>query len=363
MRCAFATVLALVIAGAIGAVLLAWSGLYNVSASSGHWPITTWFLHFTLRNSIKTHAIGIEQPPLGHPALVHKGLAHYQGGCAPCHGQPGEAQGKIARHLLPQPPFLPETVREWTPEQLFWIVKHGLKYTGMPAWPAPARDDEAWAVVAALRRLPDMTPEDYGRISRGEAVFADSAQAIEAAGQIGESLVACGRCHGIRGGGGGAGAFPRLAGQGEAYLYEALKAYAIGSRPSGIMQPVAAELDDADMRRLAVYYAGAGAEAFPPEPAASQAALERGRAIAERGMPERRVAACDQCHGGDRHPLYPTLDGQFAYYLAEQLRLWARGHRGTSRQGQVMEAATHTLDEADIQAVALHYASLRPEVP
>ncbi len=361
MKCAIATALTLAIAGAIGAVLFAWSGLYNVSASSGHWPITTWFLHFTMRNSIETHAIGIEPPPLDHPALVYKGLGHYQGGCAPCHGQPGEAQGKIARHLLPRPPFLPKAVREWTPEQLFWIVRNGLKYTGMPAWPAPSRDDEAWAVVAALLRLPDMTAEEYRRITRGEAVFADTARFIEAAGLIGENLVACGRCHGIRGGGGGEGAFPRLAGQGETYLYEALRAYAIGSRPSGIMQPVAAELEDEDMRKLAAYYAAAGDEPFPPVPSVPEAVRERGRAIAEQGMPERRVAPCSQCHGSERHPLYPALDGQFAFYLAEQLRLWARGHRGTSPQAQVMDAALHALEEPAIRAVALYYASRRPE--
>ena len=63
--------------------------------------------------------------------------------------------------MLPEPPYLGGVVESWKPEQLFWIVKHGLKYTGMPSWPALSRDDEVWSVVAFLQRLPGMKPETY----------------------------------------------------------------------------------------------------------------------------------------------------------------------------------------------------------
>lgn len=367
-RVALTALVVAALAGA-GGLLFAWSGLYNVGASAGHWPITTWFLKFALRNSVETHAIGIEVPPLDDPALVFKGMGHYGGGCAPCHGEPGEARGAIARHLLPEPPFLPERVRDWTPAQLFWIVKNGLKYTGMPSWPAPERDDEVWAVVAALLRLPELQAEEYRRLILADTVFAadrvrETARLIAATGPVGESLVACGRCHGMRGAGGGAGAFPRLAGLSEAYLYEVLRAYALGSRPSGIMQPVAAELTEPQMRALAAYYSAISDAPYPPPPPADPQVLQRGAAIAATGIPERRVPPCASCHGpreAQRNPLYPALAGQFPAYIAQQLRLWRAGGFGATPQAQVMDAAAHSLADEQITAVALYYGSLRPE--
>lgn len=347
---------------AMGGFLFAWSGLYDVGARSGHWPITAWLLHFALRNSVQTHALPVEVPPLDHPALVFKGLGHYAGGCAPCHGEPGRPPGPIASHLLPEPPYLPDEIRRWSAGQLFWIVRNGLKYTGMPAWPGAGRDDEVWAVVAGLLRLPELSEADYRRLSRGGITGdpAETARLIVAAGPVGESLVACARCHGLAGGGGGAGAFPRLSGQSEIYLFEAMQAYALGTRPSGIMQPIAAALAEDDRRKLAAFYARA--EAPPPSPpAAASDLLRRGAAIAALGVPERRVAPCASCHDGPaRLPLYPSLSGQFAAYLVEQLRLWRGGQRGGSAAA-VMEAAVHGLTDEQSVAVSAWYAAQPPE--
>ena len=55
--------------------------------------------------------------------------------------------------MLPPPPELSKAAKEWKDEELFWIVKHGIKYTGMPSWVAAERDDEVWSVVAFLKRL------------------------------------------------------------------------------------------------------------------------------------------------------------------------------------------------------------------
>jgi hypothetical protein len=231
---------------AVGAFLFAWSGLYSVAASDRHWPITYWFLVFGLRNSIETHSIGIEVPPLDDMSLVYRGIGHYRGGCEPCHGAPGSSPNPITQQMLPEPPYMPDVVHDWEPQHLFWIVRNGLKYSGMPGWVPPERADEVWAVVAALLRLPEMSPEEYQKLSGGEVasrsdIVGETAELIGIAGPVGNDLLACGRCHGLKGTGGGAGGFPRLAGQKQDYLYETMKSYAIGNRPSGMMQPVAVE--------------------------------------------------------------------------------------------------------------------------
>ena len=141
---------------AAGGLLVAASGIVPIKASSGHWAITAWFLHFSMRRSVATHTLGLQAPALDAPRLVLKGAGHYETGCRPCHGSPDLPHPRIAQHMTPHPPYLPPRISAWEPDELFYIVKHGVKFTGMPAWPAQQRDDEVWAMVAFLRTLPDL---------------------------------------------------------------------------------------------------------------------------------------------------------------------------------------------------------------
>lgn len=359
----------------IGALLFAWSGLYNIGASTGHWPVTERLLAFGMRNSIETQAAGLSPPDLDDIALVQRGAGHYENGCAPCHGAPAAPRNPISRHMLPAPPYLPEHVTDWTDAQLYWITRHGIKYAGMPAWPAPERDDEPWALAAFLRRLPDMTEEEYRTLAFGTsgrpAAQADRSRLEELAGPTADVLETCAQCHGYDGRGRGTGAFPRLDIQSADYLYAALKDYAGGARPSGIMRPMAAGLDEARMRGLAAWYA-ARPDTPPPRPAmattvatADGARLALGAAIAGSGDAQRRIPRCVSCHGpgGSRASRYPALAGQHAGYIADQLRLWQKGARGDTAWSRIMAAAAQGLGPEEIEAVGAYYASLPAEPP
>jgi len=373
-------------AALVGALLFAWSGLYSVAATSGHYPFFRVFLGFALRQSVETHTIGVRVPAevLEDAGAIRRGAGHYQGGCAPCHGAPGAARNPITRRMLPEPPLLADRIADWSPEELFWIVRHGIKYAGMPAWVAPARADEVWAVVAFLRRLPGMEPAEYRRLAFGEVGPATVGAAEGAAllllnGPAAKGIAACGRCHGADGMGEESGAFPRLAGQTEAYLRTALEAYALGTRPSGIMQPVAAELDPEEMELLSAYYATRPVRAATGGATRRDTrALAMGRRIAEEGRPERGVAPCAGCHGGaPRHPLTPRLEGQHAAFLASQLELWMRGVRGADTGGDLARVMAYgvgmdphrppppretlwPLSRDEIRAVADWYAAQPP---
>ena len=72
-------------------------------------------------------------------------------------------KGDIAHGLYPQPPDLALTAQAYTDGELFWILKHGIKMTGMPAW-TDHSDKELWTTVAFVRKLPGMTPEDYTKL-------------------------------------------------------------------------------------------------------------------------------------------------------------------------------------------------------
>jgi hypothetical protein len=88
---------------AVGGFVAVGSGLVPIKASSGHWPITTWFLQFAKRRSVATHTLGVKVPPLDNPDWVVQGAGHYETGCRPCHGSPGRHRPRIPQQMLPQP--------------------------------------------------------------------------------------------------------------------------------------------------------------------------------------------------------------------------------------------------------------------
>lgn len=407
--------------GALG-LLAILAGVAPLSAAGGHWPITEWFLRFGRDRTVAARAFWIEAPPLADPALVLRGAGHYDIGCRPCHGAPGEPPPVLLDEMLPTPPPLEEKVSRWSPEELFWIVKNGFKMTGMPGWPAQEREDEVWAMVAFLLELPELGPEEYRRLARNQEQWPEAARraalttapggrapvpgppaeepsppdaARPLAALTGDPPAAvvetCRRCHGEDGRGRGVGAYPRLAGQRREYLAAQLAAFATGERHSGTMQSIAAPLAPETVAELAAYYAAqapgpapgvapgdvpstaVSAELVdrPHEPpggatellAVDATAIERGRAIATRGIPARRVPACVECHGPParpRNPHYPMLAGQYPEYLVLQLELFAAGHRGGSPYLRLMHPIAHRLEPAEMRDVAFWFATQPP---
>lgn len=252
-----AAVLVLVVAG-VGAgfcgVLFIWAGLFNVAATSKHsWPATL-LLHYAMERSVALHAPKLDSPNLDDPMLVARGATHYASGCAPCHGAPGELASPIAQQMTPTPPGLYSAGRDYTPSQLFWIIKNGVKMTAMPAWPAQERKDEIWAMVAFVKHLPDFNTESFAKTSGwiGGADFLYEMAPDASGGAF--NPVPCGRCHGADGRGRN-GASPNISGLSVARFVQVMKNYRDGSKPSGFMQPVAAALSDEQIEQAAHYFA------------------------------------------------------------------------------------------------------------
>jgi cytochrome c553 len=369
--------------------LVAASGLVPIAASSGHWRITEWFLQLGKRRSVATHSLGVDLPALDTPWLVAKGARHYETACRPCHGSPEHQRPRIAGAMLPPPPYLPPLIRDRDPEHLFYVIKHGIKFTGMPAWPAQQRDDEVHAMVAFLLAFASLDAPGYRRLAHGDpappappsppapppappSAPSDTLRDLSAdvPGPLRAIIASCDRCHGA---GRDTPAFPRLAGQKRDYLFRALDAYARDARPSGIMGPIAAALSRDDQRALADHYsripAAQGETSSrapgPPidtltEPAAGSA-IARGQAIANHGVASRGIPACQDCHGPARSPrnaAYPLLAGQPAAYLVLQLQLFHRGARGGSAYAHLMLEVAPRLTAEQMRDVAAYYSAL-----
>jgi mono/diheme cytochrome c family protein len=152
----------LIVGLALGGVVYA--GLYDVAATTPHWPFTAWLLETARTRSITARAAEIQTPRgLDDPAKVVIGVEHYAAHCAVCHGAPGVPKGDIALGLYPPPPDLAKAAPLYSPAELFWIVKHGIKMTGMPAWNDHS-DGELWSTVAFLEKLPGMSEQDYAKL-------------------------------------------------------------------------------------------------------------------------------------------------------------------------------------------------------
>lgn len=365
---AFAAVLA------IGGFLVAASGLVPIKASSGHWRITEWLLRFGMHRSFATHSLGVKAPRLDDSNLILKGATHYDFGCRSCHGAPDVRQPRIGQSMTPPAPDLAPLIANWKPEALFALVKHGVKFTGMPAWPSQHRDDEVWAMVAFLQKLPALDAAGYRELVHGEARGAAPIEQLTPTASAPKTPAAanqsCIRCHGADGLGRDSSAFPVLAGQRREYLEAALLAYADGRRHSGIMQPVAAGLDDAAVCELAAYYsnlAPGGARTTSAGPAVRDDVLALGETIAREGIAAQRIPACVECHGPTGHrtkPIYPLLAGQPAEYLVLQLELFKDGRRGGSDTAHLMRDIAPRLSPEQMRAVARYFESLpSPDAP
>lgn len=324
-------------------LLFLWSGLLDVRASTGHWRITDLFLHWVMRSSVRTAALGTDPPPFT-PGMLPLAAGHYEIGCAGCHGSPAIPRPSAAVNMLPPPPDLKDVEANWTDGELFEIVRHGVRYTGMPAWPAQQREDEVWAMVAFIRQYPRLSGPAYMDLAGFAATQSSN---------FGQIVETCKGCHSpdrldhdslI----------PRLEGQSEIYLRDSLQAFADGKRLSGTMKAALSQISPEDRLRLAAHFAE-GDTRTPPLTQNSDA----GRAISDDSDRRRKIPTCVACHDtNNANAAYPRLAGQPSAYLESQLRLFREGNRGGGPYRDLMSKAAANLSDDDIRALASYYGSL-----
>ncbi len=155
--------------GAGGTVM--YSGIVNVAADEPHSEFVYWILEQTRDNSINKAAQSIEVPDLSDPELLLTGGTDYEYMCSSCHLKPGQSESDMSLGLYPAPPNLAvaddsHKGHEHGDEMQaarknFWVIKHGIKASGMPAWGKTHDDQRIWAMVAFIKQLPTLTTEQY----------------------------------------------------------------------------------------------------------------------------------------------------------------------------------------------------------
>lgn len=148
-----------------------YAGIYPMGADVPHNRITYWLLETVRERSIARAAADIQTPDLNDAELLLSGGPDYNDMCAQCHLKPGRTQSDMSIGLYPSPPnlTLPEDEQANSARRQFWIIKHGIKASGMPAWGPTHDDHRIWAMVAFIQKLPSLTPVQYQILTtRGE---------------------------------------------------------------------------------------------------------------------------------------------------------------------------------------------------
>jgi mono/diheme cytochrome c family protein len=136
-------------------------GAYPVGADVPHSGPAYWVLTTVRDRSVAAQARGISAPAdLENPQRLAVGAGHYASMCSGCHLAPGYESSEIWTGLYPQPPPLAQGVN-LTPAEMFWVIKHGLKFSGMPAWGQSHSDSEIWDITAFVLKLPHLTAAQY----------------------------------------------------------------------------------------------------------------------------------------------------------------------------------------------------------
>jgi mono/diheme cytochrome c family protein len=211
-RTVFLTALATTVAlGALAVLAFATvvlAGLYDVASTRQHWQVTHTVMETAMRQAVRLRARDVREPPLADGARVLRGAGCFRDHCVQCHGAPGVAQGGIGQSMQPLPGPLVDAHRHWRARELYWLTRHGIKMSGMPAWEYRLAEDELWDVVAFLVKLPELDAAAYADLARRAPAPACGRSGDVAAPGTGADLdrgrqalhqYACSSCHIIPG--------------------------------------------------------------------------------------------------------------------------------------------------------------------
>ena len=161
-RLAFIGVLAILVA--IGAGVFFFGGFFNVSGAEEDPGVVQWALAFVRKASIERHATDTPPISLDDAATIQAGArAYVAAGCVNCHGGPGNIKWqKFSEGMHPYPADLKDSAGELTAPQIFFVVKNGIKFTGMPSFGSEGvSDHDIWTIAAFVKKWPSVSEADF----------------------------------------------------------------------------------------------------------------------------------------------------------------------------------------------------------
>jgi mono/diheme cytochrome c family protein len=149
----------LLLAGAVAATIAV--GLFNTAATVAPSRLEKQLARWAVDRAADRRAPKKSNPFRSEPERLKEGFEHYRQMCVSCHGAPGVDPSAVGEGLNPPAPDLTLVrIQEKSDGELFWLIQNGIRMTGMPAFGPTHRDEQIWEIVAFLRHLPEITPEE-----------------------------------------------------------------------------------------------------------------------------------------------------------------------------------------------------------
>jgi len=157
-----AIVLLLALAGGLAALVLH-DGL---SAAATPTKLEEFLARNARRLATPSNARAMLNPMPPSESNLHDGSMHFADHCAICHGNDGSGKTMIGGNMYPKPPDLrAAATQNLSDGELFWIIDHGVRFTGMPSFAMHGADDD-WKLVLFVRHLPHLTPAERAEMER-----------------------------------------------------------------------------------------------------------------------------------------------------------------------------------------------------
>ena len=153
MKGFFAGIAAMLAAEAFLGAAVLYLGLAPVAADQPPSTLEARILGVALRKAVLQRTSGEPEPPPPSNEDLASGGEIYKEMCSRCHGEPGAVSSPLGSSFYPPAPLLPGHGSEWSERELFWIIKHGIRNTAMPAWAALLADDDIRQVAALVKRF------------------------------------------------------------------------------------------------------------------------------------------------------------------------------------------------------------------
>jgi mono/diheme cytochrome c family protein len=154
------TAVGTIVVAVLVAIVVMGTGAITVGADVKPGLIARTLAPWARDRSVERHAAKAQNPFAGDAAAIAAGMDHYRENCLVCHGAPGVAATEVSKGLNPPAPSLGNEENDTPDGELFWVTKHGIRLTSMPAFGPTHTDEEIWKIVAFLRHLPELTAEE-----------------------------------------------------------------------------------------------------------------------------------------------------------------------------------------------------------
>lgn len=158
---AIAATLVLAVAAVTGILLFVKNSGLSARATPG--PLETTVARRLRALAIPGEFAGRTNPVSRTEDAIRSGMAHFADHCASCHANDGSGDTEMGRAMYPPAPDMRQsTTQALSDGALFYVIEHGIRFTGMPAWGTgtPDGEESSWQLVHFIRHLPDVTPEE-----------------------------------------------------------------------------------------------------------------------------------------------------------------------------------------------------------